>query len=130
MKTLNLVKAMGVAIVATVLISACKSNVYPTIQLHAPEAGTEFLVGYDVHFVAMLSDSLGLKSYSIKITGDKGELYGNTWDLPEVKEMMLHHHEIFISGDTTPGFYTFTLSCTNTSKNESVVERGVSIVKF
>jgi len=139
MKRQKFVKMMGAALVAVVLICACKKeNIYPTIELEAPEDGTEFFAGYDVHFVAELADSLGLKSYTITITAKAGETnlgagavpygYEKSWDLYELKEVMLHHHEIIIPANAATGNYVFTIACTNMANKQSKVSRGIQII--
>ena len=129
MKKLQLIKMFGAVIVATALLFSCKTNAYPTISLEAPEDGTELVAGHGVHFAATLADGLGLKSYSIQITGLEGEIFSKTWDLPQEKEMTLHHHEITIPVDAASGNYVFTISCVNKANKESKVEAGIRIVR-
>ena len=142
MKTLQLVRSVGVVVAATLLICACKAvvpTIVPTITLEAPEEGSVFTAGYDVHFVAVLADSLGLTSYSVQIAPKKGEVeamegtipfnYMNTWELQEQKELMMHHHEVVISNDAAEGNYVFTITCTNKAQKASKLERNITIKK-
>ena len=129
MKTLKFLKTIGIAISATVLMYACKPADPPIITLEAPEDGAVFYAGYDVHFATMLADSIGLASYGVQIT-DKEEKVtcGWTWDLPDVKEQFIHHHEIIIPKDAVPGDYIFTITCKNKKGKTSRVSKNIGII--
>ena len=123
--------------IAIAVIYSCTSN-KSDIILEAPEDGAMFFTGYDVHFVAEITDDLGVKSYSIKITDKRGKTdkrngatpfrYNRTWELPNEKEVHLHHHDITIPMRAAPGDYRFTLLCINGAGNKSKVSQNIRIV--
>jgi len=116
------------AVAVATLFLACTTN-KPEIILEAPEDGTEFYTGYDVHFVATLTDSYGLTSYSIQINGGDGAFhFDQTWALHNEKEIELHHHEIIIPENASPGHYLFTISCINKKRGKTKISRNIEIV--
>ena len=129
MKTQKILKTMGIAITAIILLYACKPVNPPIIMLEAPQDGSEFFAGYDVHFATHLADSIGLASYAIQITDKDGKVtFDKTWDLPDVKEQFLHHHQIIIPQDAVSGNYVFTITCKNKKGKTSGVSNNIRIV--
>ena len=140
MKRQRILQTVGLATAALLIISACTIG-KPEITIEAPEDGSQFVAGYDVHFATLLVDSLGLKSYSIEITGKEGEVdnsdcvvpfsFKQTWDLrdlPDEKLSFQHHHEIIIAENAAPGNYIFTLSCKNKAGRKSTVSKNIIII--
>ena len=118
------------------LMAAC-TTAKPQITLEAPEEGAQCAIGNDIHFVAMLSDSRGLKTYSIQIAPKEGGTvssgtvpfhYHQTWELFNEKETHLHHHQIIIPPNAAPGTHLFTIVCTNKSGKKSTTAVPIEVV--
>jgi hypothetical protein len=111
----------------------------PVINLVEPEEGDSLLIGGDVHFDVKFSDNEMLGSYKVEIhnnfndhghdlraAGDTVDFtFEKVWDLSGKKNTDVHHHEIEIPGDATPGKYHFMVYCTDAAGNESHVARNV-----
>jgi uncharacterized membrane protein len=109
----------------------------PVIKLIEPEDGEKLLIGdtLGVHFDAELSDDVVLKSYKIEIHGNhvhKTETtveftFEKTYDLSGKKNADVHHHDIKIPENATPGNYHLVVSCTDAAGNTTKVEITVEL---
>ena len=148
------------AISAFVFLSCEKESIdaeRPVIKLIAPEEEEGIKPGSDIHFDAVLTDNVALKSYKINIHGSfdghshsaatraAGDVvaFEKTWleadfiqlgDEPIAgkKEARLHHHHMVIPAeiDGKPireGHYHFTIYCTDEAGNESFIAREIEI---
>ncbi|MDR2130934.1 MAG: DUF4625 domain-containing protein [Odoribacteraceae bacterium] len=116
----------------------------PVINLIEPEEGDTLQIGTDVHFTMKLFDNDMLKSYKVDIhnnftphthaaSGESTETvpfaYNHTWDVAAKAKkgdtLSVHHHEIIIAGNATPGAYHLVVYCTDVSGNESHVARNI-----
>lgn len=121
----------------------------PVVDLVAPKEGSKLEAGKDIHFDMLVSDNEGLGSYNVDIhnnfdghghSGDnhthaikavvetKPFAYNNTWDLGGVKNDQIHHHEIVIAADATPGKYHFAVKVLDKAGNQTMVFRNIEIV--
>jgi hypothetical protein len=107
----------------------------PVINLIEPENGEALLIGGDVHFEAEFSDNEKLASYKIEIhsnfdghthdlrAGSAEETvnftFAQTYDLSGKKNADVHHHDIKIPENATPGDYHLMVYCTDAAGNES-----------
>ncbi|MDR1097047.1 MAG: DUF4625 domain-containing protein [Tannerella sp.] len=115
----------------------------PVINLIEPEDGDVLKIGGDVHFDLELSDDVMLKSYKVDIHPNfdghvhssllKSEsetvdfTFNKSWDLPEQKNVAIHHHEIEIPANATPGDYHLMVYCTDAAGNEAYLARNVEL---
>jgi len=137
--TLTLLLTISMAAIAAHCVCSCTNAPTPTITLEAPEEGSEFYPGNDIHFSAILEDSRGLVSYQIEVNciseDENNSLdavpfsYQDTWELSNEKEAYLHHHDVIIPQDAALGRYLFTLSCTNRAGKEARVSVNVGIIE-
>lgn len=141
MKT-NLIKSLFLLVLVT--LASCNSNdgdtTPPKINLIAPAEGAVLEIGNDhgVHFDMELADNEGLAGYKVEIHNNfNGHNhsraavetvpfhYDKSWKLDGEKSKKIHHHEIVIPADATPGKYHLMVFCTDLSGNESYVARNV-----
>lgn len=117
----------------------------PVIQLHEPEEGQALEIGneHGVHLEMDLSDDVMLKSYKIEIHsnfdhhshGGNSRAVGATtdfsfnksYDISGQKTAHIHHHDIVIPADATPGDYHLMVYCTDAAGNESYVARNIKL---
>lgn len=114
----------------------------PVIEIDEPEDGDELLIGSSIHFECDFSDNVMLGSYMVEIhnnfdnhahkvapaytTENVEPLYlKKSFDLSGMRNAHIHHHDIFIPENTTPGKYHFMVYCTDASGNQSVVAREI-----
>lgn len=129
----------------TYVFTSCSDDdgdsVKPVISLHAPKEGAELKIGGDIHFDMDLEDNDLLKSYKVEIHNNfdghghtKAEntvetvhfTFNKSWDdIAGKKSAHIHHHEIKIPENATPGNYHFMVYCTDASGNESYVARNI-----
>ncbi|MDO5523358.1 MAG: DUF4625 domain-containing protein [Bacteroidia bacterium] len=132
-------------------------NAKPTINLVAPAEGEVIKPGSDIHFDAVLTDDVALKSYKINIHGAfdghshsaatrttaDAVAFEKTWveadfiklgDEPVLgkKQANLHHHHMVIPSEiggkpVKEGHYHFIIYCTDEAGNESFVAREIEI---
>ena len=118
-------------------------NLYTVINLIEPEDGEVFKIGdgHGIHFDIELSDDVMLKSYKVEIHSNfDGHVHSMTtrstsetvdftfnksWDLSGQKNVSIHHHEIVIPENATPGAYHMMVYCTDAAGNESHVARSI-----
>ena len=122
---------------------SCDKNdgdtVKPVINLIEPEEGTALRIGDDhgVHFDMELSDDVMLKSYKVDIHSNfNGHAhlksthstvdftFNKSWEVSG-KNTTIHHHEIKIPSNATPGNYHLMVFCTDAVGNESYVARNI-----
>jgi hypothetical protein len=110
----------------------------PVINLIEPAEGDTLHIGDDVHFEMELSDNEMLKSYKVDIhnnfdnhghsraTDDATEPFTKTWTWDvSGKNADIHHHEIVIPENATPGNYHLVVYCTDAAGNEAHVACNV-----
>jgi uncharacterized membrane protein len=133
-----------IALVAVIAVcyTACEKmsdTTKPVIQMVEPEEGDVLQIGSDVHFEMELSDNEMLGSYKVEIhsnfdghthgTKADGEttafFYEHSWDVSGKKNVSIHHHEIVIPENATPGDYHLVVYCTDAAGNESNVAMNV-----
>ena len=66
------------ALLSILTFESCDNTPLPTINLMSPEEGTELYAGSGVHFVAELSDSIMLSSYTIELLANEGGEYSKS----------------------------------------------------
>ena len=147
MKTKNILLSVTIAIVSLSFASCEKEKgdtTPPVINLTSPVNGELLEIGKDIHFEVEFSDDNMLKSYKVEIHNNfDGHGHGNTysnmafyldeikemtpfafqrsWDISDKKNTTIHHHEIVIPDNATPGNYHFMVYCTDAAGNESHV---------
>lgn len=120
-------------------------TVKPVINLLEPAEGDILKIGDDhgVHFDMELSDNVMLKSYKVNIhsnfDGHKHARFhaharsseatvnfsfNKSWDVTG-KNTSIHHHEIVIPENATPGNYHLMVYCTDAAGNESHIARNI-----
>lgn len=112
----------------------------PVIQLDAPAEGANLMIGSDIHLDMDLSDNVMLSSYKIEIHNNfNGHTHGETratdetvafhfdksWDVSGNVNTHVHHHEIVIPENATPGDYHLMVYCTDAAGNESHIARNI-----
>lgn len=119
----------------------------PIINLKAPAEGAVLKIGSDVHFDMEVSDDWMLASYKVEIhhnfdghehaattkstevssTETTAFFFQKMWSLAGQKNAMIHHHEIIIPENATPGNYHLMVYCTDAEGNESHVARNIKL---
>ncbi|MDR2919890.1 MAG: DUF4625 domain-containing protein [Tannerella sp.] len=117
----------------------------PVINLIEPEDGDVLKIGSDIHFDMELSDNETLKSYKVEIhenmskphdhgnslkSGSDTEYfsYQNTWlDIEGLRNTSVHHHQIVIPENATPGAYHMVVYCFDSAGNESHVAINIEL---
>ncbi|MDR0536590.1 MAG: DUF4625 domain-containing protein [Tannerellaceae bacterium] len=135
-------------VMSFVIFSSCSKyddgdTTKPVINLIEPAEGEILKIGDDsgVHFDLELSDNVMLKSYKVDIhpnfdghahsTMLKSSLetvdfiFNKSWDIYGNKNADIHHHEIKIVANSTPGNYHLILYCTDAAGNESHLARNI-----
>lgn len=114
----------------------------PVIELHEPQEGQALEIGNDhgVHFDMDLSDDGMLKSYMIEIhsnfdhhphgrsisaEGTESFSFNRSYDISGKKTAHIHHHDIVIPANATPGDYHLMVYCTDAAGNESYIARNI-----
>lgn len=124
--------------------SACSDDdadtTKPEIQLHEPEDGDSLLIGDNVHFEADFTDNEELGSYLIEIhnnfdghghkasamrASDEAFSFKRSYDLVGLRNSHVHHHDITIPENATPGAYHLVVYCTDAAGNQSLVARDI-----
>lgn len=114
-------------------------TVKPAIHLIAPEEGETLEIGdeHGIHLEMELSDDVKLNSYKVDIhpnfdghshTRAASETvdfrYVNRWDVTG-KNAHIHHHDIKIPSNATPGNYHLMVYCIDAAGNETFVARNI-----
>lgn len=116
----------------------------PVINLIEPEEGDILKIGdeHGIHFELELSDDRMLKSYKVDIhsnfdghghsaslTSTSSETvdfqFNKSWDVSGQKNANIHHHEIMIPANATPGDYHLMIYCTDAAGNQSSLARNI-----
>lgn len=142
MKTNIKLSAICIFAIFYLFVTSCSNEdegdtVKPAINLIEPGDGNILKIGSDIHFEMELSDDRMLKSYKVNIHSNFDghthsrsveqtiDFYFNkSWDVSG-KNISIHHHEIFIPENATPGNYHMMVYCTDIAGNESYVARNV-----
>ena len=117
----------------------------PEIKLNAPKEGAVLKIGdkHGVHFDMDLSDDVMLKSYLIEIhsnfdnhthtksgDGTVSFSFKKSYDVSGKKNAHIHHHDIQIPENATPGKYHLMVYCTDAAGNEQrIPERNIVLSK-
>jgi len=114
----------------------------PVIILTDPTAGKSVVLGAALHLQMDLSDNIELKSYKVVITKSlKGVstsdwAYSNTWSIAAGKKTLaVNHNEIVVpltgagGNQTTTGNYDMTITCLDSSNNESSKTLSIALTK-
>ena len=120
------------------LFTACSDSDNP---LSSPTEGQVLAIGseHGVHFEMELSDDVMLKSYKIEIhnnfdhhshdtrvTGTTVDFtFNRAYDVSEQRTAHIHHHDIVIPANATPGDYHLMVYCTDAAGNEAHVARNI-----
>lgn len=138
-----LILSVFTAILSLVFTSCGKEEtdtVAPVIQLEEPENGEEIRIGSDMHFECDFSDNVMLGSYMIEIhsnfdghshkvaTRAEGEtpfFLKKPYELTGLRNSHVHHHDVVIPENTTPGKYHLVVYCTDAAGNQSLVARDI-----
>lgn len=118
--------------------------VKPVINLFSPAEGDTLRIGdeHGIHFEAELSDNEMLASYKVDIHANfdghghsaakvkalsptVNFTFNKSWDISGQKNALIHHHEIKIPENATPGKYHLMVFCTDVSGNESYMARNI-----
>ena len=110
----------------------------PVITLDEPEDGDSLRIGESVHFECDFSDDEALGSYLIEIhnnfdghghktRADETVPFSikKSYDLNNLRNTHVHHHDIVISDNATPGAYHLVVYCTDAAGNQSMVARDI-----
>lgn len=140
------------ALFGMLFVTACskenlKSDVTkPVIELISPQEDATIQIGnaHGVHFEMKLSDDHALKSYKLNIhsnfdghehhTHSRASQtvdfkFDKVYDVSGLKNTTVHHHDIVIPENATPGNYHLMVFCTDEAGNEAVVARDIILIK-
>jgi hypothetical protein len=125
---------------------ACKEDgdtTKPIIRLIEPENGDVLQIGNEngAHFEAEFSDNQMLVSYKVNIHPNfDGHAHAQTKDVASTvdfeyehswtisgKNVAVHHHEIKIPDNATPGDYHLIVYCTDDEGNESHIAVNIHL---
>lgn len=144
----------ALAVVATASLVSCSSDnndtQKPIVNLHAPEEGAHLEAGKSIHFDMEVSDNEMLGSYKIDIHSAEGHSHTHShgkmaklvpmasetilynfqhqWSLAGQRNASIHHHEITIPENATPGDYHFVVYVLDAAGNQEMVARNIEIV--
>lgn len=139
---------LSVITIAFCLFSSCsddddKDNIKPAINLIAPAEGAVLKIGSDIHFDAVFEDNESLASYKVDIhsnfdnhehksafaeEGTKPFTYNKSWDnIKGQKQAKVHHHEIVIPQNATPGKYHLMVYCLDAEGNQTYIARNIEL---
>lgn len=130
-----------------VSFSACDEDeadtTKPVITLDEPEDGDSLRIGESVHFECDFSDDEALGSYLIEIHNNfdghghkisssqtRGEdteafYFKKSYDISNLRNTHVHHHDIVIPENATPGAYHLIVYCTDAAGNQAMVARDI-----
>jgi hypothetical protein len=148
MKTIIRFSIICLTAMCVLTVNSCKDEngdtTKPVINLIEPEDDDLLQIGdeYGVHFEAEFEDNEMLASYKVDIHPNfdnhshavtKGEAetvdfnFEQSWDISGKKNTSVHHHEIIIPENATPGHYHLMVYCTDAAGNESYIARDVEL---
>lgn len=147
MKTNYKISILALWAVLTVCFTACHENeqsdvTKPVVLLEEPEEGAHLQIGdaHGVHFEMKLSDDVMLKSYKINIhpnfdhhghapskaaANTEDFNFNRVYDVSGLRNVDVHHHDIVIPAQATPGDYHLIVWCTDAAGNQTQVVRNV-----
>lgn len=147
MKTKFNISMLGLMAVLAVFFVSCNEKeqgdvTKPVVRLIEPEDGDQLLIGdeHGVHFEMELSDDVLLKSYKINIhpnfdhhghNSSKAAVatedfnFNRIYDLTGMRNAQIHHHDIVIPANATPGDYHLMVWCTDAAGNQTQVVRNI-----
>ncbi|MDR1675033.1 MAG: DUF4625 domain-containing protein [Tannerella sp.] len=135
---------LGLTATLFIVCNACKEDsdtTKPVILLEEPADGDLLQIGdeHGVHFDAEFLDNEMLASYKVnfhpnfddhghtKATSETVDFeFDKSWSLSG-KNAAIHHHEIMIPENATPGAYHLMVYCTDAAGNESHVVVNVEL---
>ena len=142
-----------VSLLLLFFVLACKKNstteqpvptpdtTVPAISLVDPVAGKNYILGAALHLQMDLSDNVELKSYKITITKSSKGLQTSDWaydvttTIPSGKKTLsVNNSDITVpltvtGNQTTTGNYDLTVTCYDTSSNQTAVTLTISLSK-
>ena len=158
MKTINNILLLAtLTIVSTLSFVSCEDDkgdtTPPVIRLLSPAEGERLEIGEAIHFEMEVSDNEALGSYKIDIHNNfNGHEHSHTYsssdddisvtetisfafqqswnDISGKRNALVHHHNITIPTNATPGNYHFMVYCTDAAGNESYVACSVILTFF
>lgn len=147
MKTKTILSTFCLLALFALVSVSCKDSdsdtTKPVIALHEPEDGEEIKIGADMHLEMDLSDDVMLKSYMIEIHNNFDHhshgstraaapssetvnfTFNKSYDLSGKKTAHIHHHDVVIPANATPGEYHLMVYCTDASGNETYIARKI-----
>jgi hypothetical protein len=144
MKSGTIFSIIGLTALFFVVCNACREDsdtTKPVILMEEPAEGDILQIGgeHGVHFEVEFSDNEMLASYKVNIhpnfdnhshTRAASETvdfeFDRSWSLSG-KNAAVHHHEIMIPENATPGAYHLMVYCTDAAGNEAHVALGVEL---
>lgn len=133
--------------IMSVSFSACDEDeadtTKPVITLDEPEDGDSLRIGESIHFECDFSDDEALGSYLIEIHNNfdghghkisssqtRGEdteafYFKKSYDISNLRNTHVHHHDIVIPENATPGAYHLIVYCTDAAGNQAMVARDI-----
>ena len=151
MNTRKSILPISLMAIISILFMSCGDDgdtTKPVINLIEPKEGAILLIGDErgIHFDMELSDNEMLASYRVEIhsnfdghshnkrnaiTPEKTEdfRFDKLWDVPGLKNIHIHHHEIKIPSSATPGNYHLVVYCTDAAGNQANIARNIVLAK-
>jgi hypothetical protein len=145
MKARTIFSIIGLTALLFFVCNACREDsdtTKPEILMVEPVDGDVLHIGeaHGVHFEVEFSDNEMLASYKVNIhpnfdghghstraTSETVDFeFDKSWSLSG-KNAPIHHHEIMIPEDATPGAYHLMVYCTDAAGNESYVAINVEL---
>lgn len=143
MKKLFILSILSIAF--TLSFTACSNDdvadtTRPVIELDEPEDGDELLIGTGIHFECDFSDDVMLGSYLIEIhsnfdghshkaasraASEEPFFFKKSYDLSSLRNTHVHHHDVVIPENATPGNYHLVVYCTDAAGNQSLVAHEI-----
>ncbi len=137
----NMKLAALAALTMAVLACGCKEGdvTKPVIDLDEPEEGQLIAIGdeHGMHFEMEVEDNEALGDYKIDIhsnfdghqhgkdTSTVDFTYSRSYNLNGQRNAHVHHHDVVIPANATPGNYHLMVYCTDAAGNESYVARNI-----
>ena len=143
MKKYYILSAITSVFVFILALTSCSKDdvdtTAPVIELDEPEDGDELLIGTGIHFECDFSDDVMLGSYMIEIhsnfdghshkvssrAGEEPFFIKKSYDLSGLRNTHVHHHDVVIPENATPGNYHLVVYCTDAAGNQSLVAREI-----
>lgn len=147
MKTRSILFVFGLMAMSALSLFSCSTDensdvTKPVISLIEPAEDAELRIGSSngVHLEMDLSDDVKLGSYKIDIHSNfdhhsHGQTrsedatvpftFSRSYEIVNAKNHHVHHHDIVIPANATPGDYHLMIYCTDAAGNESYVARDI-----